>query len=857
MCLKITDILTKKISSSFVCVLLLITSFVPVTAQTIVKGIIKDAITRQPLQSVSIYFKGGKGVTSSPDGSYVLETVNTRLTNIQYSYVGYKTVTQTIIPGKEQVIDVTLEVLDAKRNVTVKANKRSRYSNKNNPAVELIRRVIENKDKNRISAYDYVSYEQYEKMELLLTKTPEKLLHNKLLKNFKFIFENNDTTKIQGRAMLPVYLDEIFSQKYYRKNPEKKKTYILGTKKVNFGEYLDVEGINAYLNRLYEDVDVYENNISLLTNQFLSPIADMAPTFYRFYIADTIELDGTKLVRLNFAPKNLNDLLFKGTLFVSLDGNYAVQKLIMSISKHANLNFVRELHLNQNFEKGSDGRYHVTMSNTIVEFALSERAQSSFVGERTVSFKNFNINKPAADSVFEGQSIVHLEHKEQATDSFWLRNRSPQLSEAEVKVYANIDSLTNLPSFKSFMKIATLLLAGYETVGPYEIGPINTFYSFNPIEGLRLRLGGRTTYSFNPRVYLENYVVYGLKDQKWKYYASAAYSFNRSSIFSYPLNYLKISYQRDTKIPGQELQFVLEDNFLLSFKRGNNDKWLYNDIFKTEYLREFGKDFSYSLGFKSWKQTPAGVITYVKPEGGILTNIPNLTTTELSGEIMWSPHRQFYQGKRFRTPIINKYPIFKLRYINGTKGLFNGEYNYQNINITIDKTFYLSQLGRASVVLEGGYIFGKVPYPLMTIHRANQTYSYQFKSYNLMNFMEFVSDHYAALNIDQHFNGFFFNKIPLLKKLKLREVLSGKLLYGGVRDENNPDLNLSTFKFPVDKQSNIQTTYMLSRAPYAEVSAGIGNIFKIIRVDFVKRLTYLNHPDIAKWGIRTLVKMDF
>lgn len=169
----------------------------------------------------------------------------------------------------------------------------------------------------------------------------------------------------------------------------------------------------------------------------------------------------------------------------------------------------------------------------------------------------------------------------------------------------------------------------------------------------------------------------------------------------------------------------------------------------------------------------------------------------------------------------------------------------------------MSQLGFADIVLEGGYIFGKIPYPLMTVHRANQTYSYQLHSYNLMNFMEFVSDHYAAFSIDQHFNGFFFNKIPLLKKLKLREVASAKILYGGVRDENNPDINRAAFKFPVDKENNLPTTYMLNKTPYIEVSAGIMNIFKIVRVDLVKRLTYLDHPDITKWGIRTRVKMDF
>ena len=840
--------------------LLLSISFFTSISQTVVKGVIKDAATQKPIQYVSIYFKGGKGVTSAEDGTFTITSANPKLTVLIFSYVGYKAVTKNIWPDKEQEVNVYMDVADSKRNVTVKTSRRGKYTNKNNPAVELIRRVIENKDKNRVTqAYDYVSYEQYEKMELMLTKTPEKLLNNKFLKNFKFIFQNTDTTKIQGRAMLPVYIDETVSQRYFRKNPEKNKVIILGEKKVDFKEYLDVEGISTYLDRMYENVEVYDNNISLLGNTFLSPIADASPTFYRFYIRDTIELEGTKLVRLDFAPRNLEDLLFKGTLFVTLDGNYSVQKLIMSISKHANLNFVRELHLNQDFAKGPDGRYHVVLSNTIVEFALSSGAQSSIVGDRTVSFKDYKINQPAPDSVYQGSGIVKLfTEKQNQTDSFWQQHRSPQLSESESKVYSNIDSLTNLKSFRTFMDIATLLLAGYKSFGPYEVGPVNSFYSFNPVEGFRLRVGGRSTTRLNKNIYLENYVAYGFKDKQWKYFGSLAYSFNGTSIYYYPNNFVRASFQRDTKIPGQELQFVVEDNFLLSFKRGRNDRWLYNDIYKAEYVREFGKDFGYTVGFKNWRQTPAGVITYSKDDGvGGVTNIPDLTTSELSTEFRWSPHQQFYQGKRFRVPIINKYPNIRLRFTAGVKGLFKGEYNYQTLNLNIEKRTYFSQLGFADIVLEGGYTFGKIPYPLMTIHRANQTFSYQLNSYNLMNFLEFVSDHYAAMSIDQKFNGFFFNKIPLLKKLKWREVVSGKILYGGVRAENNPNFNQNTLKYPVDDENHRPTTYTLGRTPYIEVSAGITNIFKLLRIDFVKRLTYLDNPNVTSWGIRSRLRFDF
>ena len=352
---------TNKKMKQFVLVVLAIFSTYFTQAQTVISGVIKDASTQQPLSFVSIYFKGAKGIISGEDGTYTLSTTNPKLTKVEFSYGGYKVVSKTVISGKQTLLNVDMEQ-ETMAEVIVKTNKRAKYSNKNNPAVELIRQVIDNKSKNRINAYNYVQYQQYEKMELSLTNKPEKLAKNKLLKNFRFVLENTDTSKIEGKSLLPVYLEENLSNHYYSKNPNKEKIVPLGQKKVNFGEYIDNDGISKYINKLYTDIDVYENNISILTNQFLSPIANMAPTFYRFYIRDTVELDGIQLVKLYFTPRNSNDLLFRGVLFVTLDGNYAVQKINMTISKNANLNFTRELRINQDFEKGNDGRYHVINS---------------------------------------------------------------------------------------------------------------------------------------------------------------------------------------------------------------------------------------------------------------------------------------------------------------------------------------------------------------------------------------------------------------------------------------------------------------------------------------------------------------
>lgn len=825
------------------------------SGQTItITGTVKDAVTHLPLQNVSVFFTGAQGVITDSAGRYTLQS-DDQVSYIEFTILGYQSVKRKLGNGANITMNIDLTPAPKSlNNVTVTTNKRAKYRNKNNPAVELIRQVIAHKDDNRMQSYETAAYEKYEKIQLSLSKVSKKLTDNKLLKRYNFVFDNQDTTQMEGMSVTPVYLEETLSDFYYRKKPQQEKTIVKGKKKVDFGEFVDMVGVSSYLNRLYEDINIYDNNISVLTNQFLSPIADLAPTFYMFYIRDTVEMNGEKLVKMYFTPRNPDDLLFRGTMFITLDGNYGIQQINMFVSSRVNLNFVRQLKIGQEFEKTNEGRYALMKSDMVVDFGLSKNG-GGILGERTVSYKDFKTNIALNDSVFHGPKVELQEKAEERVDSFWVNNRHDSLSQAEAKVYANIDSLKNMKSFRRLMDWGTFLLAGYKQAGPFEVGPANTFYSFNPVEGFRLRLGGRTTPRLSKRYYFETYGAYGFKDEKWKYFLSASYSINNKSIYAYPLHYIRASFQRDTKIPGQELQFVQEDNFLLSFKRGNNDKWLYNDIANLTYVREFGDHLRYSLGYKYWKQTPAGSIIYTKPVGGADVNIPNITTAELSAEFRWAPHEQFYQGKLYRVPIINRFPIFTFRYIAGIKGLTWGEYNYHNINLRIEKRFYLSQFGYTDITAEGGYLFGKVPFPLMTIHRANQTFSYQLASFNLMNFMEFVSDHYASITLDHYFNGFIFNKVPLLKRLKLREVIAGKLLYGATRDENNPDKNPDQIKFPTT--NGVVSTFVLDKQPYFEASVGIANIFKLVRVDFVKRFTYLQHPEIPTWGIRTRVKFDF
>ncbi|TCC97404.1 DUF5686 and carboxypeptidase-like regulatory domain-containing protein [Pedobacter psychroterrae] len=832
-------------------------SFSSFAQQTVLSGTVTDAKTKETLPYVSFLISGStKGGRTDLDGKYkiVLEGSSAE---IKFSYIGYKTQARTVKAGGSQTINIQLESESTQMDeVVIRAGKKPKYTNKENPAVELIRKVIANKGRNRMENYDYVSYSKYEHMQFSLSNVSDKFKNRKVFKNYQFLFQNQDSAKIGGKTLLPVFQQEKLSDNYFRKDPEKMKTIVRADKQVNFDErFIDNKGLSTYFERMYQDMDIYDNNISVVSNQLLSPIADGAPAFYKFFITDT--LVNKQLIELSFTPRAKTDLLFEGKIYITMDGNYAVQNAFLTVNKDINLNFVRALEAKLEFAQNPDKRYHLSKSNLIVDFGISKNGGTGFTGERTVTFNDYLVNQPSPDTVFNGASqLIVAADADQKSDLYWANNRPEALSAADTKIYGNLDTLQSIPSFRRTMDVVTLFFAGYKDFGPFEMGPVNTFYSFNEVEGFRLRLGGRTTPALSKRYYFETYGAYGFTDQKWKYFLSGTYSLNNKSIYAFPQNYLRASVQRDTKIPGQELQFVQEDNFLLSFKRGENNMRLYNDFYRLDYVHEFENHFSYSLGLRKWKQSPAGSLYFSDAEHAKFGGLNQINTSEVTLQLRYAPHEKFYQGKVYRTPIVDKYPVFNLRYTAGIKGLAGGEYSYHNFMGSIDKRLYLSQLGYTDMTLEGAYIVGQVPFPLLSIHRANQTYAYQLNTYNLMNFLEFVSDHYASINLDHNFNGFFFNKVPLLNKLKLREVMSFKALYGGLRNENNPAKNDAAMQF-VRNPDGLQITNSLNNEPYMEGSVGVGNIFKILRVDMVKRFTYLDNPMVSEWGIRARVKFDF
>lgn len=825
---------------------------------TVVTGKVTDAANKQPIPLATISFVGSAyNVYTDADGKFIISSSIQR-TRLKVSHIGYKDANIAITPAKEQAVNIVLSAQATQLSeVSVKAGKKKRYRNKGNPAVELIRKVIENKEKNRPEHYDYVEYKEYDKMLFALSNLREKISDNKFLRQYKFFLDNRDSTTIPGKSLLPVFLEEKLSQYYYRKNPEKEKTVTLGLKTLRYDQSDENDLVSQSIKHLYYKVDIYDNSIFLMTDDFLSPIANNAPVFYKYFITDTLIINNQKLVELSFVPRNTADILFDGKLYITLDGNYAVQGASLSINRNTNINFVKAMHINQEFEQNPDGRYHLSKNTITAELGADKRTKGGgMYGIRTIVYKNYIVNKPRPDSTYTRTELISEEAKHRS-EQFWAENRPDTLSTAELKAYKNTDSLRNMTSYKRLYAVATVLFTGYLNLGAFEIGPINTFYSFNPVEGFVLRLGGRTTPEYNKRFFLETYGAYGFKDHRPQYFVNAMYSIQDKLVYKFPQNYIKATVQRTTSIPGQGLQFVGEDNVLLSIKHGANDKYLYDESYSLNYVQEYENHFSYSLGFSRLTQSPAGSLYFITTDNNnIAHNVTDLTTTELAIGLHYAPQEQLAQGRIFRARIPSKYPLFWLDYSAGIKNLLGGQYSYQKLHARIDKQLHLSQFGWADMRLEAGHTFGQVPYPLLNIFHANQTYAFDVYAYNLMNFLEFVADQYESFTIDQHFNGLIFNKIPLFKKLKWRETASFKAIYGSLSDVNNPSLHPSLYPFPLTATGQ-PMVYPLGKTPYVEGSIGIENIFKFVRVDLVRRFTYLDHPGALKWGVRTAIQFYF
>jgi len=823
------------------------------TTFTIVKGKVTDAETKEGLAFVSVAAPGfAAGTRTDENGFYLLRTEQ-KITQIQFNYLSYKTLLLPVKTGEEQTLDVKMEPSAQQlEEVTVKAKK---YKRKDNPVIDLIELVIAHRDQNHIADLATYQDEQYEKIFLGLSNLDKNLKTSRFLRPMRFVFENIDTSKLGGLPVTPIFLQENVMDYYSQSSPKRWKKYIKASKSVRFGEMVDDDGMDKGLQYLYKEVDIYDNYMDMLADQFMSPIANGAPLFYRYYAADTIEEAGKKIVRLEFYPKNKMDMLLQGDLYIALDSSYAVTRVNFSVNPNINLNWVKDLVVEQDFQLLPSGKWVMSTEDYRMHFGLNKRGVG-MVAQRFVTHRTPQINPMLHDSVMRGNvsETVTLPSARVVDNVYWETARPAPLNTAEAATYTNMDSLRKTRFYKVSTKIAYALFGAHADLGKFQIGPMSSFYSFNGVEGTRLQFGGRTGPKMSKRWRMEGWAGYGLRDLRWKYSIGGAYGLKGTEFNKFPNHLLRVNYLHDVLLPVQNFQASQSASFANSVVRGANDKFFYYDRFNAQYEREYKNHFSLILGGENRQFRPAGALFFEPAGGGPLLHDPVVASAGFV-QLRYSPGETFYQSGTSRSVVDFNYTT-SVRYSKGFKGIAGGEYNYHELVGSLYKFTNTPPFGYNKCYVEAGGVFGKVPFPLLAIHRGNQTYITQQFSYNLMNFMEFVSDRYATLMVEQYFGGFFLNKIPLVRRLKLRETCSFKILYGRVSDQNQPSENSGLLKFPTFPDGT-PITYTLEEKPYMEASVGITNIFKVFRVDLIRRFSYLEHPGTAKYGVRFGIWVEF
>ncbi len=845
---------------------LLLGCCISVSAQNI-QGVVTDSLTNEPIPYLSVFYEGkGVGSITDNDGNYKVET-RKGWNKLTFSAVGYVTKVVNIIPGVTKSLNVRMRPDDIMLDEVVVKPKREKYSRKNNPAVELMKKVIAHKKNNKLSENDYYQYNKYQKITMSLNDVTPEMLEKGMYKKMPFLKDQIELCEETNKFILPISVDETASQKIYRKHSKSEKTIIKGMSSTGVNElFATGDMLSTVLKDVFTDVNICDNDIRLLQYPFISPISSSdAISFYKFYIMDTTFVDKDKCFHLTFVPNNSQDFGFTGHLYVLADSSYTVKKCTMNLPKKSGVNFVDNMDIIQEFEQLPNGEWVLKTDDMIVEMTLMKIMQG-FQIRRTTRYSDYAFDElPQQLFKRKGAEIKEADAMMRG-DDFWNQYRPVPLTQTESSMDMLVKRLEQMPGFKYVIFVLKAFIENFVETGTKEhpskvdIGPVNTMISNNYIDGLRLRMSAQTTANLNPHLFFKGYYAYGFKDHRSKYMGEVEYSFNKKEYLprEFPKNSITFSYQYDVMSPTDKFLKTDKDNVFVSFKTSTVDQMSYvrNIALKYENETQFG--LKTTVEVKHSTDEPTGGLAYITNDDQ-KTLVPEIQTMEASLAFRYAPGETFVNTKQRRIPVSFDAPVFTLSHTAGFKGVLGGEYNYNLTEIGLYKRFWFSSWGKIDMFVKGGAQWNKVPFPLLIMPAANLSYILQRETFNLINNMEFLNDRYASLDVSWDLNGKIFNRIPLLKKLKWREAIGFKMLYGHLTDKNNPmkhpgDSEL--FLFPT--RDGRPTSFVMDpKTPYMECSVGIHNIFKILHIDYVRRLNYLDHPDANKWGVRFMVMMTF
>lgn len=802
-------------------------------AQTKVSGIVKET-TKDPLAYASVYFKNSsEGVITNENGKFYLESTSKQDTLV-ISFIGYA---NKYIPLKSKEtfdIEIILDEENTLEEIKIFAGKTSK---KNNPAIDILRKIWENKRKNGLHKFDHYQYSKYEKVEFDLNSIDSAYMNKRVFKGMEFIFNHVDTSKITGKTYLPIFINEKAAEVYGDNVKNRKKELLKGNKNSGFENN---QHIISFINDLYVDYDIYNNYIRFYDKDFVSPLSRTGINVYNYVLNDSTFINNKWCYNIVFYPRRKGELTFKGDFWVN-DTTWAIKKINLAVSKGVNINWVKDIYVEQEFDVLNDSVFLLTKDHMMTDFSISQKESSKGVyGKRTTYYSNhkFNLKKP--ENFYASEINSFNESLMNRDDTFWQTYRFEPLTQEELGIYQMLDTLKTNRTFNNYTKIVQALASEYIQIGNFDYGPIFSTLGFNDVEGTRVRMGGRTYFGPNDLWRFEGFMAYGFKDDKFKYGISGKVMLNKNNRLM-----LFAGNRRDVEQIAASLSpivDVLGRSFASSalFASGDNSK-LSNINTSTAGLEiEPVKNlkFTAALNYKTLKTASHtfNLDYYSNLTTGAINS--QLKQSEINLSIDYTPKRKYIGTGVDRIDVNYDYPRVFFNYSLGVKDMLGSDFDYKKVQLFYKHPFWVGGFGRLTPIIEAGKTFGTVPLGLMSVLPGNQSYFRIENAFSQLNYYEFVTDAYVTLHLEHNFEGRLFSRVPYLRDLNLREIIGFRGAYGTV-SENNKAINASNINYiaPTDKI-------------YYEYYVGIGNIFKLVRVDFTWRGNYLKNPDAHKFGVK-------
>ena len=835
---------------------------IAMSASAQLKGVVVDSYTGETIVSPTIkYTDKGIAVVGDEDGRFEIDRIEGE--QIVISAVGYKQQKVNVRRDtpEEQVYKLKPDTkhLD---EVVVKSKKKSKYSRKNNPAVELMKRVVAAKKRTDLANHDYYQYDKYQKITFAVNDiSPDEILDD-TKKKPEWFADQVEFCEWNEKFILPLTVDETVSKHIYRKEPNSEKDIVLGQRSNGINKLIETgEMVNSMLKDVFTDVDLYDDQVRLLQYPFTSPIGKDAVAFYRFYIEDTTYVGADRCYHLQFFPNNQQDFGFRGEIYVLADSTLHLRKANITIPKRSDVNFVENLKLQQEYELQPNGEWVLTIDNMLVEMSLTNFLTKAVV-IRTTRLHDYAF-EPIDDNLFKGKTkIRYNSDAKMKGDEFWSEHRQVELTKSESSMNTFLQRMQQTKGFKWIMFGVRAVVENFiesgtpATKSKFDIGPVNTLISKNFVDGIRLRASGQTTASLNPHLFWKGYYAYGTKSKKSYYSSLVTYSFNKKEYqpSEFPSRTISFETSYDVMSPSDKFLVTDKDNVFTAFRWTKVDQMYFYNRQKLKFDWETDWGFRTTFHIKTESNEPTGELAFRHINDG--TQVKKIRTSEAMLSFVLCPGRTYVNTKQNRWPTNYDNPEFSLSHTIGFDGFLGGRYKYNYTEAGIYKRFWMKSWGKIDARLKAGAQWNKVPFPLLILPPTNLSFVSEAGTFALMNNMEFLTDRYAMIDIGWDMNGKIFNRIPFLRRLKWREFVGVKGMIGYLTEKNNPFLEKnfndgSLFIFPEGANT------MEKGRPYWEMVVGIHNIFKFFSVDYVRRLSYNDLPTAHKHGLRFAFEFTF